>query len=89
MSLILLRFAHIMNMIIKAIKNMSNVLNCLDKVKPIYKEFSGWKESVAKSKSFEDLPSEAKIYIDFLSTQLGVPIKIISVGPKRKQIILK
>ena len=73
----------------KIIENMSNVLNCLDKVKPIYKEFSGWKESVTKSESFEDLPSEAKTYIDFLSTQLGVPVKIISVGPKRKQIILK
>ncbi len=71
------------------IEDMSNVLNCLDQVKPIYKEFSGWNESVTKAESFEDLPEEAKIYIHFLSEKLETPIKIISVGPKRKQIILK
>ena len=70
-------------------EDMSNVLNCLDQVKPIYKEFSGWNESVTKAESFEDLPEEAKIYIHFLSEKLETPIKIISVGPKRKQIILK
>ena len=73
----------------KAIEDMSNVLNCLESVKPIYKEFSGWSDSVIEAESFDDLPKEAKIYIDFLSDQLDTPIKIISVGPKRKQIILK
>ena len=68
---------------------MSNVLNCLDQVKPIYKEFPGWKESVTKAETFENLPSEAKNYINFLSSKLETPIQIISVGPKRKQIILK
>ena len=71
------------------IDDMSNVLNCLDEVKPIYKEFSGWNDSVTKAQSFDDLPDEAKLYIDFLSKGLETPIKIISLGPKRKQIILK
>ena len=69
--------------------NMSNVLNCLDKVEPVYKEFSGWSGTVAGADSFDQLPKEAKIYIDDLSKELETPITIISVGPKRKQIILK
>ena len=38
---------------------------------------------------YDDFPSETKIYIEFLTQKLNVPISIISVGPKRKQIILK
>ena len=65
------------------------MLNCLNDVKPIYQEFSGWDDSVTTAETFDELPQEAKIYIDFISKKLETPIKIISVGPKRKQIILK
>ena len=68
---------------------MSNVLHCLDKVKPIYKEFPGWNQSVANTRSFPDLPKEAKEYIQYLSDSLKTNIEIISVGPKRDQILIK
>ena len=57
--------------------------------KPIYKEFKGWDVSVTCAKEYNDLPNEAKQYINFLSDELEVPIEIISVGPKRDQILLK
>jgi adenylosuccinate synthase len=66
---------------------MSEVLNYLDEVTPVYKQFKGWNCSIEKTSSFDDLPQEAKAYIDFLSSAVGVPIKIISIGPKRHQIL--
>ena len=69
------------------ITEMSKVLNYLDEVTPVYKQFKGWNCSVEGSRVFEDLPKEAKVYINFLSFEIGVPIEIISIGPKRHQIL--
>ena len=71
----------------KKIIEMSSVLNYLDEVTPIYKEFKGWNCSIESTSSFDDLPKEAKVYIEFLSVEIGVPIEIISIGPKRHQIL--
>ena len=71
----------------KKIIEMSSVLNYLDEVTPIYKEFKGWNCSIESTSSFDDLPKEAKVYIEFLSVKIGVPIEIISIGPKRHQIL--
>jgi len=71
------------------VKYLSSVLNDLENVKPVYKEFKGWSNSVMNAKTFSDLPIEAKNYIDFLEKELEVNIEIISVGPKRDQILLK
>ncbi len=71
----------------KKITQMSSVLNYLDEVIPIYRQFKGWNCSIEQANSFNDLPNEAKIYIKFLSAEIGVPIKIISIGPKRHQIL--
>ena len=66
---------------------MSNVLNSLDKVKPVFKHFKGCECSLENISNFNDLPGEAKEYINYLSNELGVPINIISIGPKRNQIL--
>ena len=71
----------------KIINEMSNVLNFLDDIKPVYKEFKGWNSSVKEIETFEDLPDNAKIYINYLSKELQVPITIISIGPRRNQIL--
>ena len=71
------------------ITNMSAVLDNLDEVTPVYKEFSGWNQSLENIRDYNEFPKETKIYIEYLSSILETPIKIISVGPKRKQIILK
>lgn len=56
---------------------------------PVYKEFDAWLgKSVENISGRNDLPKELKDYIEFLETELEVPIKIISMGPDRKQTIL-
>ena len=69
------------------ITNFSNVINDLKNVKPIYKEFSGWLKPTCNVKSFDDFPVKVKEYVGFISDSLNVPISIISLGPKRNQII--
>ncbi len=58
----------------------------LEKVKPIYEEFDGW-DRVEGIKRYEELPKNAKRYLDFISEWLNVPISIISTGPAREDTI--
>tara|TARA_Y100001968_G_scaffold316849_1_gene345179 strand:- start:462 stop:1715 length:1254 start_codon:yes stop_codon:yes gene_type:complete len=69
--------------------NLSTFINNLDKVTPIYKTIPGWKCSTLGINSFEDLPIEAREYILYLEAILNVPIKHISTGPKRNDIIIR
>lgn len=59
----------------------------LEKVEPIYISFEGWRENITNVKSWDDLPDNCKKYVKFIEKQLGVIIKIISVGPDQKQTI--
>ena len=54
---------------------------------PVYQEFEGWKEDITKIKSYNDLPGTFKAYLQYIETQVNVPIKIISVGPNREETI--
>jgi len=58
-------------------------------VKPIYTAFKGWKEDLTKMEDVSQIPSELNDYIDFLEKELEIPIKIVSVGPDRKQTIFR
>lgn len=58
-------------------------------VSPIYTELPGWKEDLTGMTSADQLPKELLGYIEYLEAELGVPIKIVSVGPDRKQTILR
>ncbi|MFH1127753.1 MAG: adenylosuccinate synthase [archaeon] len=60
----------------------------LKKAEPLYKEFNGWTEDITGIKNYKDLPQNAKIYLDFIKKNLAIPIKIISVGPKRDETIV-
>lgn len=55
---------------------------------PIYEEIDGWEEDITKVNTYEYLPLNFKNYIKFLEDRLKLKIKIISVGPDRKQTIL-
>ena len=69
----------------KIIENFPYEIN--DDIKPIYKEFKGWKTDTSNIKNKKDLPKELLTYIKFIEDEVGVPIKIISVGPDRNQTI--
>jgi len=58
-------------------------------VTPIYKEFKGWKEDLTAMENDSQIPKELNDYIDFLEKELETPIKIVSVGPDRKQTIFR
>jgi adenylosuccinate synthase len=58
-------------------------------VKPVYKTMKGWHCSLVDVRSYEEFPVELKDYVSFLESELGVPIKLISVGPDRVQTILR
>lgn len=64
-----------------------NSLNELNKVEPVYEWFQGWKEDLSKTANLMSLPRAATNYIDFIGSQLGTPIDIISVGPGREQTL--
>ena len=59
------------------------------KVKPIYKAFKGWNVDLRSIKTYADLPLELKEYIQFIQSEVGIPIKIISVGPDRSETIFR
>ncbi len=58
-----------------------------ENVTPIYTEMKGWEKDLTKMTSAEQLPETLNDYIDYLETELEIPIKIVSVGPDRKQTI--
>ena len=58
-------------------------------VSPIYTEIDCWKEDLTKMTSEEQLPKELNDYIKFIENFVEVPVKIVSVGPDRKQTILR
>lgn len=71
----------------KKLKSFPTDIVRMEKVKPIYETLQGWKSDISDARSYEELPSEAKNYLDFISEQCGFEISIISVGPKRAQTI--
>ena len=60
-----------------------------ENVTPIYTNLKCWKEDLTKMTAASQLPKELNDYIDFLEKELELPIKIVSVGPDRKQTILR
>lgn len=58
-------------------------------VTPIYTELSGWKTDMTKMKNENEFPEEFNAYLSFLEEELGVPIKIVSLGPDREQTIIR
>ncbi|AEW21732.1 adenylosuccinate synthase [Tannerella forsythia 92A2] len=56
---------------------------------PIYTELPGWKTDMTTMKSEDEFPEEFNAYLSFLEEELGVPIKIVSVGPDREQTIIR
>ncbi|MBO8474494.1 MAG: adenylosuccinate synthase [Bacteroidetes bacterium] len=58
-------------------------------IEPVYTEFKGWKADLTGCRKEEELPAEFKDYIRFMEEYLGVPIKIISLGPDREATIMR
>ena len=57
-------------------------------IEPVYKSFEGWKTDITAMHDFNELPQQMKNYIDYLNKFLKVPVKYISNGPGKEQIII-
>ena len=56
--------------------------------KPVYEIYEGWTEDITSVKKFDDLPENAKKYINAIEDYIEIPITFISVGPERNQNIV-
>ncbi|MGE4568128.1 MAG: adenylosuccinate synthase [Bacteroidales bacterium] len=58
-------------------------------IEPIYTSLPGWKSDISHLRTWEEVPTALKAYIAFVEEQMGVPFRIISVGPNRKETIFR
>ncbi len=56
---------------------------------PIYRSFEGWMTDLSGVRSLSGMPSQVHRYLEFLESELQLPIRIVSIGPDRAQTILK
>lgn len=65
-----------------------NTIDCY-KAKPVLKKFPGWKCDIRGIKTFDELPLEARNYVDEIEKLIGFPITMVSNGPGRDDIIMR
>ncbi len=59
----------------------------LERAQPVYESLPGFTADLSGARSMDDLPAEARAYLDTISERLGVPISIVGTGPGREQTI--
>ena len=68
------------------VTNMFPTTPNLLRAKPVFTTLPGWKCDIRGCKNYEDLPQQARDYVDFLEQQIGCPITMVSSGPKREEM---
>jgi adenylosuccinate synthase len=71
------------------IDNFPARLEIVEECKPVYRELPGWMCDISGCRSYEELPEAAKNYIKAIEETTGIPVKIVSVGPRRDQTIIR
>ena len=71
------------------VTNEFPVTPLLEKAKPVLKVLPGWNCDIRGISKYEDLPENAKNYVEFIEKEIGYPITIVSNGPKRSEIIYR
>ncbi len=61
----------------------------LQKAKPVYVKLPGWKCEIRGIRKYEELPENCRNYIEFIEKEIGTPIKMVSNGPGRDEIIYR
>lgn len=72
----------------KIYKDYPTNINMHKYLEPVYETYKGWKEDISKAKTMDELPKNARAYLNKLEELVGIPIKIVSVGPDREQTII-
>ena len=55
----------------------------------MYEVLPGWKEDISQVKRYVDLPENCRNYVEFIEKRIETPIKILSNGPRREEIIYR
>jgi adenylosuccinate synthase len=63
-------------------------LDRLARCKPVYEELPGWQEEISAARSLDELPRSTRDYLDRVEAVTGVPVAVVSVGPKREETIV-
>ncbi|MCL9777143.1 adenylosuccinate synthase [Vibrio methylphosphonaticus] len=58
-------------------------------LKPVYEDMQGWDEDITGCRTFESLPKGAQAYVTRIEALMGVPVRMVSVGPEREQMIIR
>lgn len=69
----------------KKTRDFPSHVDDLRRVKPVYETMPGWRQDVTAVERYEDLPENARKYVEYLGTLLDRPVGIVSVGPDRRQ----
>jgi adenylosuccinate synthase len=64
-------------------------MDTLAEVEPIYETLPGWKQDISQVRRFEELPTEAKRYVQRLEVLAGAPVTMVSVGPERTATLVR
>jgi adenylosuccinate synthase len=59
-----------------------------EQVEPIYETWPGWLSDTSQARTWQDLPEKAQAYVNRLAELAGAPVRFISVGPERGQIVV-
>ena len=67
---------------------MPSSLKVLANVEPVYETFAGWKTNISGIRKYEDLPENARKYLERMAQVTGIGLGFVSVGPNRDQTII-
>jgi adenylosuccinate synthase len=73
----------------KTVTEFPGSIPTLEKCQPVYEEMDGWMTPTSHIREYGKLPSQARNYIKRLEEICGCPAKIISIGPKREETIIR
>lgn len=71
------------------IEDFTTNLDMLNHAKPVYKVLKGGWSNIAACKSFEELPQDARDYVEFIENYIGIPAKFIGTGAGREEMIVR
>jgi adenylosuccinate synthase len=71
----------------KMLRHFPSDLRTLERCQPDYVQLPGWSKDITGARRWSDLPTNAQRYIEFISDTMNLPIRWISVGPDREQVV--
>ena len=71
------------------IDELPSSLGDFELCRPVYETLPGWNDDIRAVRQWSDLPVAARNYVEFFGAQVGVPVTIVSVGPERRQTIMR